>query len=82
MTLPNHRESMSKNNYYTIHCSSNTGSFTNVYHTLEEAFRYLKDRENADNLSGTEITVSQQYGWDDQERKELKRLKEKYEPAK
>lgn len=29
---------------------------------------------------GTEITINQKYGWDEQERKELARLKKKYEP--
>lgn len=69
-----------ENNYYTVHYKSSTVSFTNIFHTLDEVFKDLRDREESDKLSGAEITICQKYGWDEQERKELARLKAKYEP--
>lgn len=68
------------NYYYTEHYKSSTINFTNIFHTLDEVFADLHNREESDSLSGVEITISQKYGWDEQERKELARLKAKYEP--
>lgn len=67
-----------ENYYYDVHYSSGTVSFWKVCHTLKDVNQFLADRE--DRLSGVEITIKQSYGWDEQERKELARLKAKYEP--
>lgn len=67
-----------ENYYYRVHYKSSTGSFSDVLHTLDDVMSWLKDRE--DRLSGVEVTIEQKYGWDEQERKELARLKAKYEP--
>lgn len=68
------------NYYYTEHYRSSTVSFTNIFHTLNEVFADLRYREESDKLDDVEITIRQKYGWDEQERKELARLKAKYEP--
>jgi hypothetical protein len=64
--------------YYNVHFKSRTVSFWEVCHTLDDVHSFLVDR--ADCLSGVEVTIQQAYGWDEQERKELARLKAKYEP--
>lgn len=67
-----------ENYYYWIHYKSSTMSFSDVLHTLPEVNEWLRERE--DRLSGVEITIKQEYGWDEKEREELARLKAKYEP--
>lgn len=66
------------NYYYNIHRESSLSSSWRVCHTLEDVHQFFLDHE--ENLSGVTITVEQQYGWDEKERKELARLKKKYEP--
>lgn len=68
----------SENYFYRIHYKSRTASFWHVVHTIQDVTNWLESRE-AD-LSGVEITLLREYGWDEQERKELERLKKKYEP--
>lgn len=71
-------ENESDNHYYRVHYKSNTISSWEVCHTLEDVHKFLLAR--AGKLSGVIITIEQEYGWDEQERHELARLKEKYEP--
>lgn len=67
------------NYFYRLHYKSSTASFWETFHTRSELYAFL-NRYNDKRLSGVELTIIQDYGWDEQERKELARLKAKYEP--
>lgn len=66
------------NIFYKVHYSSTTISFWETCRDLQAVLAFLKERE--DRLFGVEITIRQKIGWDEVERAELNRLKEKYEP--
>lgn len=67
------------NTYYKIYYHSSTTSFTNIYHTIDDVAKEMKRWGDDNGFFGAELTVTAHLGWDEQERKELERLKSKYE---
>ena len=67
------------NYYYHIHSKSTDGSSWHIVHTIEDLSEFFRSREGCGGY-GIEYTVTRPYGWDEEERKELARLKAKYEP--
>lgn len=65
--------------YYSIHWKRGLDGFwtMSVCHTLEDIHQFIVNRE--EELSGAIVIIERHYGWDEQEHKELARLKKKYE---
>lgn len=66
--------------YYQVQYKSPTGSSWSTAHTFDDLIALLL-MYSEELPSNAELKIIRQYGWDEVERKELERLKKKYEPG-
>lgn len=66
--------------YYMIQSKRPNSSMWHTVHTFDDLVEFLRERQELD--YGHELTIVRKHGWDEVERKEYLRLKEKYEGKK
>lgn len=68
------------NYYYQVQYKSNLGSSWHTAHTFDDLVTLLHDWEEL--RTNAELKIIRNFGWDEVERKEYLRLKQKYEREK